>query len=74
MGFGPSPLDPSRRCRLLGAELQQLVDHAVDSFPKRLVADPAMIDAVLVDGAARARAIARATLDGVKDVLGFVRA
>ena len=40
---------------------------------KRLVADPAAIDAILVDGAARARVLARATMDSVKDILGFVR-
>ena len=39
----------------------------------RLVADPAAIDAILADGAQRARRIARETMDGVKDVLGFVR-
>jgi tryptophanyl-tRNA synthetase len=41
---------------------------------KRLSADTAYIDGVLADGADRARAIARETLDGVKDVVGFVRA
>ncbi len=57
-----------------------LADRAVASLGpigaemKRLVADPAAIDAILVDGAERARTIARATLDGVKDILGFVRA
>ena len=40
---------------------------------KRLVADPAAIDAILADGAGRARVIARDTVNGVKDVLGFVR-
>ena len=39
----------------------------------RLVADPTAIDAILADGASRARAIARETMDGVKDVLGLVR-
>ena len=41
---------------------------------RRLLADPGHIDAVLADGAARAEAIARPVIDGVKDVLGFVRA
>jgi len=41
---------------------------------KRLVAEPAAIDAILIEGAERARAIARQTMDGVKDILGFVRA
>ncbi len=45
----------------IGAEMQ------------RLVADPASIDAILADGAARAGGIARDTMDGVKDILGFVR-
>jgi tryptophanyl-tRNA synthetase len=40
---------------------------------KRLVQDPASIDAVLADGAARARAIARETMTAVKDIVGFVR-
>jgi tryptophanyl-tRNA synthetase len=57
-----------------------LADRAVTSLApigaemKRLVADPAAIDAVLIDGAERARAIARETMDGVKDIVGFVRA
>ena len=56
-----------------------LVDRAVASLGpigtemKKLVADPAAIDAILVDGADRARVIARDTLDSVKDILGFVR-
>ena len=41
---------------------------------KRLVADPAAIDAILIDGAQRARTIARETMDGVKDIVGLVRA
>ena len=40
---------------------------------RRLMADPAHIDAILADGAERADAIARPILDGVKDVVGFVR-
>jgi tryptophanyl-tRNA synthetase len=40
---------------------------------KRLLADPAAIDAVLADGAARAQKLARQTMDAVKDVVGFVR-
>src|SRR5215204_2664751 len=56
-----------------------LVDLAVDKLGligaemKRLKADPGYIDAVLVDGAERARIIARETMDSVKDILGFVR-
>jgi tryptophanyl-tRNA synthetase len=40
---------------------------------KRLVQDPTAIDAVLVDGADRARAIADETMKAVKDIVGFVR-
>jgi tryptophanyl-tRNA synthetase len=56
-----------------------LVDRAVASLSpigiemKRLVADPEAIDAILHDGADRARAIARDTMNGVKDIVGFVR-
>ncbi len=56
-----------------------LADRAVATLApiaaemKRLVADPQAIDAVLADGAARARVIARETMDGVKDIVGMVR-
>jgi tryptophanyl-tRNA synthetase len=40
---------------------------------KRLKADPAFIDGVLVDGATRARAIAAKNMAAVKDILGLVR-
>ena len=40
---------------------------------KRLVGDPAHIDAVLSDGADRARAIAEPIMNGVKDIVGFLR-
>jgi tryptophanyl-tRNA synthetase len=40
---------------------------------KRLVQDPAHIDAILVDGAARARVIAAETMNAVKDIVGLVR-
>ena len=39
----------------------------------RLTADPAAIDAILAEGADRARVLARETMDHVKDILGFVR-
>jgi tryptophanyl-tRNA synthetase len=39
----------------------------------RLAADPSHVDAILADGAARARAIARPIMDEVKDVLGLIR-
>jgi tryptophanyl-tRNA synthetase len=56
-----------------------LVELAVETLAplgaemKRLVSDPAEIDAVLADGAERAEAIAAPTLDAVKDIVGFVR-
>ena len=40
---------------------------------KRLVADPAYIDAVLADGAERAHAIAAPVMTAVKDVVGYLR-
>jgi tryptophanyl-tRNA synthetase len=40
---------------------------------KRLKADPAHIDSVLADGAARARALAEPVITQVKDIVGFVR-
>ncbi len=41
---------------------------------QRLLRDPGAIDAVLADGAARARKLAAETMRGVKDIVGFVRA
>jgi tryptophanyl-tRNA synthetase len=40
---------------------------------KRLVQDPKSIDAVLVDGAARARAIAGPVMRSVREIVGFVQ-
>jgi len=40
---------------------------------KRLLHDPVGIDAVLAEGAARAQKLAQATMNAVKDVVGFVR-
>jgi tryptophanyl-tRNA synthetase len=40
---------------------------------KRLMQDPAAIDAILADGAARARNLAGQTMNAVKDIVGFVR-
>jgi tryptophanyl-tRNA synthetase len=40
---------------------------------KRLTGDPAHIDRVLGEGAARAQAIAAETMKSVKDIVGFVR-
>jgi tryptophanyl-tRNA synthetase len=39
---------------------------------KRLVDDPAHIDAVLADGSARAQVIAAETMKAVKDIVGFI--
>jgi tryptophanyl-tRNA synthetase len=56
-----------------------LTEAAVEKFGPiraeivRLTSDPAEIDRILADGAARARAIARPIMDEVKDVVGFVR-
>jgi len=35
--------------------------------------DPAEIDRILADGAARARAIAKPVMDNVKDIVGLIR-
>ena len=40
---------------------------------KGLRADTGHIDAVLADGAARARALASPTMDAVKDIVGYLR-
>jgi tryptophanyl-tRNA synthetase len=40
----------------------------------RLVQDPVSIDAILIEGADRARTLAAATMKAVKDIVGFVRA
>ncbi len=56
-----------------------LVDLAVSKLApmalemKRLTSDPGHIDAVLRDGASRARAIAAPIMNDVKDILGFLR-
>jgi tryptophanyl-tRNA synthetase len=39
----------------------------------RLAADPGFTDAVLADGAEKARAIARPNMDAIKDILGLLR-
>jgi tryptophanyl-tRNA synthetase len=40
---------------------------------KRLMNDPAAIDAILADGSARAQKLAGETMKAVKDIVGFVR-
>jgi tryptophanyl-tRNA synthetase len=58
---------------------QALVDLSVASLSpigdemRKLVADPASIDAVLADGAARARAIAEPVMREVRAMLGFIQ-
>jgi tryptophanyl-tRNA synthetase len=59
---------------------QALADLAVERLSpiagemRRLTADPAEIDRILADGAARARAIAQPVLRNVKRIVGFVGA
>src|ERR1700749_4439913 len=45
----------------------------IASEMKRLVADPAHVDSILVDGADRARTIADETMKVTRDIVGFVR-
>jgi tryptophanyl-tRNA synthetase len=45
----------------------------INSEMKRLLADPASIDAVLKDGSGRAQKLAGETMKAVKDIVGFVR-
>jgi tryptophanyl-tRNA synthetase len=45
----------------------------VNAEMKRLLADPAVIDRILADGARRARAIAAPIMSNVKDIVGFLR-
>jgi tryptophanyl-tRNA synthetase len=58
---------------------QALVDLSVASLSpigdemRKLVADPAHIDAILADGAARARAIAEPVMREVRAILGFIQ-
>ncbi|MBV9218667.1 MAG: tryptophan--tRNA ligase, partial [Methylobacteriaceae bacterium] len=40
---------------------------------QRLQKDTAYLDSVLADGSHQARAIARPTMDAVKDIVGLVR-
>ena len=51
------------------AKLSPIADHM-----RRLTADPAHIDAILIDGAGRAEAIAARTMKAVRNILGFVQA
>ena len=40
---------------------------------KRLIADPGHVDAILIEGGDRARAIAAETMQVTKDIVGFIR-
>jgi tryptophanyl-tRNA synthetase len=40
---------------------------------KRLVADPGHVDAILAEGANRARVLADETMRKTKDIIGFIR-
>jgi tryptophanyl-tRNA synthetase len=40
---------------------------------KRLVADPGHVDAILAEGANRARVLADETMRKTKDIVGFIR-
>ena len=46
--------------------------NPINSEMKRLLNDPAAIDAVLADGSARARKLASKTMNAVKEIVGFV--
>jgi tryptophanyl-tRNA synthetase len=45
----------------------------INSEMRRLMADPAHVDAILADGAARARAIAEQTMREVRSIVGFIQ-
>jgi tryptophanyl-tRNA synthetase len=45
----------------------------IASEMKRLTADPGHVDAILIDGANRAREIAEVTMQKTKDIVGFVQ-
>ena len=55
------------------AALTDLAVSKLGPIGAEILADPAAIDAVLADGAARAQKMARETMNAVKDVVGFVR-
>jgi tryptophanyl-tRNA synthetase len=64
---------------LFGAFKPALAELAVEKIGpigaemNRLLADPAEIDSILADGAARARKIAEPVMDSVKDIVGLLR-
>lgn len=68
--FGGSPFSAFKQEL---ADLAAAVLTPIQDEMRRLLADPAAIDAVLRDGAERARAMAAPTLHEVHDIVGFVR-
>src|SRR6202049_1276413 len=68
--FGGSPFS-SFKAALVDLAVAKL--GPVGAGMKRLVGDPAYIDSVLDEGAARAQAIAADTMKAVKDIVGLVR-
>jgi len=68
--FGGSPFSTFKREL---ADLAASVLIPIQDEMRRLMADPAAIDAVLRDGAERARALAAPILREVHDIVGFVR-
>ena len=69
-GEGPSLFTGFKR-NLTEAAIAKLAP--IRSESQRLMNDPAEIDRVLADGAARARGIANPILDQVKDIVGLIR-
>ena len=59
------------KAALVDVSVQRLAPVAGEM--RRLMADPGHIDAILTDGADRARAIAQETMTAVKDIVGFIR-
>jgi tryptophanyl-tRNA synthetase len=69
-GEGPSLFTGFKK-RLTDAAIAKLAPMRNEM--DRLMADTAAIDAVLADGSARARAIAKPVMDQVKDIVGLIR-
>jgi tryptophanyl-tRNA synthetase len=59
------------KAALVDVSVQRLAPIAGEM--RRLMADPGHIDAILIDGADRARVLAQETMNAVKDIVGFVR-
>jgi len=65
--------EPPRLLALSWVFGENPTESDVSEVEVRLAADPGYVDAVLVDGADRARAIAAETMQATKDVVGFIR-